>query len=106
MKLNLLFMNLIKYKFILLLFLSTILAGIFQAKADVGFAMGNGTDIAIESADITLTSGELKNINNSIILSKKIILNIKQTLLKICTLMTTTVSIAISFFLPYKNILF
>ncbi|API87738.1 copper-translocating P-type ATPase [Francisella uliginis] len=50
------------------------------AKADVGFAMGNGTDIAIESADITLTSGELKNINNSIILSKKIILNIKQTL--------------------------
>lgn len=50
------------------------------AKADVGFAMGNGTDIAIESADITLTSGELKNINNSIILSKKIITNIKQTL--------------------------
>lgn len=50
------------------------------AKADVGFAMGNGTDIAIESADITLTSGELKNINNSIVLSKKIILNIKQTL--------------------------
>ncbi|WP_150466817.1 heavy metal translocating P-type ATPase [Francisella sp. SYW-9] len=49
-------------------------------KADVGFAMGNGTDIAIESADITLTSGELKNINNSIILSKKIITNIKQTL--------------------------
>ncbi|MED7789416.1 heavy metal translocating P-type ATPase [Francisella sp. 19X1-34] len=50
------------------------------AKADVGFAMGNGTDIAIESADITLTSGELKNINNSIIFSKKIILNIKHTL--------------------------
>ncbi|MED7819944.1 MULTISPECIES: heavy metal translocating P-type ATPase [unclassified Francisella] len=50
------------------------------AKADVGFAMGNGTDIAIESADITLTSSELKNINNSIILSKKIITNIKQTL--------------------------
>lgn len=50
------------------------------AQADIGFAMGNGTDIAIESADITLTSGELKNINNSIVLSKKIITNIKQTL--------------------------
>ena len=41
MKLNLLFMNLIKYKFILLLFLSTILAGIFQAKADVGLDFNN-----------------------------------------------------------------
>ena len=40
-------------------------------KADVGIAMGSGTDIAIESADIVLIQGNLTNLLNAIILSKK-----------------------------------
>ena len=39
-------------------------------KADIGIAMGNGTDIAIESADITLLNGNLNNIIVAMSLSK------------------------------------
>ncbi len=40
-------------------------------KADVGIAIGGGTDIAIESADIVLIKGDLRNLYSSLILSKK-----------------------------------
>lgn len=50
------------------------------AKADVGFAIGTGTDIAIESADITLMRGELDTIADTIALSKATLRNIKQNL--------------------------
>lgn len=49
-------------------------------KADVGMAIGTGTDIAIESADIVIIQNNLKGISNSIKLSKKTILNVKQNL--------------------------
>lgn len=48
--------------------------------ADVGIAMGTGTDIAIESADIMLLSGDLRNIVTAIKLSRKTMRNIKQNL--------------------------
>lgn len=48
--------------------------------ADVGIAIGKGTDIAIESADIVLVSENLQAIPNAILLSKKTIQNIHQNL--------------------------
>ncbi len=50
------------------------------AEADVGVAIGTGTDIAIESADVVLMSGDLRGVVNAIALSKATIRNIKQNL--------------------------
>jgi len=50
------------------------------AKSDVGIAVGTGTDIAIESADIVLMSGDLYGVVNAIRISKRTILTIKQNL--------------------------
>ena len=50
------------------------------AEADVGIAVGTGTDIAIESADIVLMSGDLNGVPKAIALSKATIRNIKQNL--------------------------
>jgi Cu+-exporting ATPase len=48
--------------------------------ADVGIAIGAGTDIAIESADVVLMSGSLTGVSNAVRLSKAVIRNIKQNL--------------------------
>ena len=50
------------------------------AQADVGLAVGTGTDIAIEAADVVLMSGSLKGVANAIALSKATIRNIRQNL--------------------------
>ena len=50
------------------------------AQADVGLAIGNGTDIAIESADAVLMSGNLRNVANAIALSQATVTNIRQNL--------------------------
>src|SRR5690625_5010661 len=50
------------------------------AIADVGMAVGTGTDIAIEAADITLMRGDLNSVADSIIMSQKTMRNIKQNL--------------------------
>ncbi|MDB5525171.1 MAG: copper-translocating P-type ATPase [Rhizobium sp.] len=49
-------------------------------EADVGLAVGTGTDIAIESADVVLMSGELTGVSRAIALSQATIRNIKQNL--------------------------
>ena len=50
------------------------------AQADVGLAIGTGTDIAIESADVVLMSGDLNGIPTAIALSKATLRNIRQNL--------------------------
>ena len=50
------------------------------ARADVGLAIGSGTDIAIESADIVLMKDDLRDVNTAIDLSKATINNIKLSL--------------------------
>ena len=50
------------------------------AKADIGIAIGNGTDVAIESANIVLMKSDLMDVANSIKLSRETIKNIKQNL--------------------------
>ena len=50
------------------------------AAADVGLAIGTGTDVAIESADVVLMSGDLRGVVNAIALSKATIRNIRQNL--------------------------
>jgi Cu+-exporting ATPase len=50
------------------------------ALANVGFAIGTGTDVAIESADITLMRGSLHGLADGIAVSKATLLNIKQNL--------------------------
>ncbi len=51
------------------------------AQADVGIAMGTGTDVAIESAEITLVKGDLQGIVKAKKLSKEVMKNIHQNLL-------------------------
>lgn len=49
-------------------------------QADVGFAIGSGTDIAIESADVTLMKNSIASVHDAILISKATMRNIKQNL--------------------------
>lgn len=50
------------------------------AAADVGLAIGTGTDVAVEAAEVVLVSGDLSGVVNAIHLSRKVITNIRQNL--------------------------
>jgi Cu+-exporting ATPase len=49
-------------------------------QADIGFAIGTGTDVAVESADVVLMRGDLNEVSTAIALSRAVIRNIRQNL--------------------------
>jgi P-type Cu+ transporter len=51
------------------------------AHADVGIAIGTGTDVAIESADVVLMSGDLRGVVNAVEVSRRTMSNIRQNLI-------------------------
>lgn len=50
------------------------------AQADIGFAIGTGTDVAIETGDVILSSGDLTGVSNAIGISRATMMTIKQNL--------------------------
>ena len=75
------------------------------AQSDVGIAMGTGTDVAIESAGVTLVKGDLKGILKAFNLSKKVMGNIKQNLFFALIYNTAGIPIAAGLLFPFFGIL-
>ena len=75
------------------------------AQADVGIAMGNGTDVAIESSDITLLKGNLEGILKAKKLSLETMKNIKQNLFFAFVYNTLGVPLAAGVLFPFFGIL-
>ncbi|MEZ4944685.1 MAG: heavy metal translocating P-type ATPase [Cyclobacteriaceae bacterium] len=75
------------------------------AQSDVGIAMGTGTDVAIESAGVTLVKGDLKGILKAFNLSKKVMGNIKQNLFFALVYNTVGIPIAAGLLFPIFGIL-
>ena len=75
------------------------------AKSDVGIAMGTGTDVAIESAMITLVNGDLQGVVKARNLSDSVMKNIKQNLFFALIYNTLGVPIAAGVLFPFFGIL-
>jgi Cu+-exporting ATPase len=75
------------------------------AAADVGIAMGTGTDVAIESAGITLLKGDLQGIVRARLLSRAVMRNIRQNLFFAFIYNAAGVPIAAGILFPFFGIL-
>ena len=75
------------------------------AQADVGFAIGSGTDIAIESADITLMRGSVHGVADAIAISRATVRNIKQNLFGAFIYNSLGIPIAAGILYPVMGIL-
>ena len=74
-------------------------------QADVGFAIGTGTDIAIEAADVTLISGSLRGVVTAIAISKATMGNVRQNLVGAFAYNTLGIPIAMGLLYPFLGIL-
>jgi P-type Cu+ transporter len=74
-------------------------------QADVGFAIGTGTDVAIESADVVILQGSLLKVTDAIDLSKATVKNIKQNLFGAFFYNTLSVPVAAGLLYPVFGVL-
>ncbi|MBR9883606.1 MAG: HAD-IC family P-type ATPase, partial [Oceanospirillales bacterium] len=75
------------------------------ALADVGFAIGTGTDVAIESADVTLMRGSLHGLADAIAISRATLRNIRQNLLGAFIYNVAGVPVAAGLLYPIAGVL-
>lgn len=75
------------------------------AAADVGLAIGTGTDVAVESADVVLMSGNLQGVPNAIALSKATLGNIRQNLFWAFAYNTALIPVAAGALYPVWGVL-
>ena len=75
------------------------------ARAHVGFAIGTGTDVAIESADITLMGGSLHGVGDAIAISRATVRNIKQNLFGAFVYNSIGIPVAAGILYPFSGLL-
>jgi Cu+-exporting ATPase len=75
------------------------------ARADVGYAIGTGTDVAIESGDVTLMRGSLHGVADAIAISRATVRNIRQNLFGAFVYNTLGIPIAAGALYPFTGLL-